>query len=101
MTATEQFDLFAPPTDGPRGGETFDEHIDLDRLNQQMRRVWAAMRDNQWRALHEIATTTGDPEASVSARLRDLRKPKLGRFTVNRRRRTDGGGLFEYQVIAP
>jgi len=83
--------------EGPRGGGTFDPYTDTDRLNEQSKRVFRLMRDNQWRALHEIAQITGDPEASISARLRDFRKPRFGSLVVNRRRRHEPG-LWEYQI---
>lgn len=82
--------------DGYRDGKTFDPFKDMDRLNEQMRRVFQIMRDQHWRTLREISDATGDPEASVSARLRDFRKPQFGGCLVNRRRR--GNGLHEYQL---
>jgi hypothetical protein len=53
-------------------GATFDRKLDGKRLNEQTRRVFERMKDGTWRTLREIAAATGDPEASVSARLRDL-----------------------------
>ena len=82
-------------------GLTFDALLDLDRLNAQSRRVAEAMLDGQWRTLREVAEATGDPEASVSARLRDLRKAKNGGHTVKRRRRASlapTDGLWEYHL---
>ena len=85
--------------DGPRGGETFVHEFDFKRLNKQMRRVFVAMVSGEWRTLGEIAAQTKDPEASVSARLRDFRKPKFGTWIVKRRRRGDpSDGLFEYRL---
>jgi hypothetical protein len=55
------------------------------------------MRDGRWYTLAAIAKALGYPEASISARLRDLRKPRFGAHTVNRR--YVERGLFEYQVI--
>lgn len=55
------------------------------------------MTDGQWRSLYEISQLTGDPPQSVSARLRDLRKPRFGEYQVNRR--NVSGGTFEYQLI--
>lgn len=77
-------------------GETFSPNQDGTRLKAQLVRVRELMRDGKWRSLSEISKVTGDPEASTSARLRDLRKPKFGLWTVNRRRRTKS--LFEYQL---
>jgi len=59
------------------------------------------MRDGEWRTLGEISEATGHPEASVSARLRDFRKPRFGGHTVNRRRgKWVGGSWWEYQLLA-
>lgn len=70
---------------------------DQERLTGQILRIFSLMRDGKWRSLPEIATATGDPEASISAQLRHLRKTRFGSHTVNRRH--VGSGLFEYQVI--
>lgn len=85
---------------GERGGVTFVRSLDLERLNAQHKRVYQVMRDHHWRTLREIAEFTGDPEASVSARLRDFRKEQFGGWWVGRRRRgEDCRGLFEYQLL--
>lgn len=83
--------------EGKRDGETFDPFKDMDRLNAQMKRVFRTMCDSGWRSLRELSDVTGDPEASVSARLRDFRKPRFGELVVNRRRRE--AGVFEYQLV--
>ena len=77
-------------------GVTYDERRDGSRLEKQLVRVRSLMLDGRWRTLAEIARATGDPEASASARLRDLRKAPHGGWTVERRRRTTG--LFEYRI---
>jgi hypothetical protein len=82
-----------------RGGETFDLAIDYERLNRQTRRVAEFMADAQWHTLAEISGATGDPEASVSARLRDLRRPSLGGYLVERRRVRPAHGLWEYRLL--
>lgn len=79
-------------------GETFEPQLDTARLNAQLRRVRDLVIDGQWRTLREIAAATGDPEASVSARLRDLRKLKFGGWTVKSRRRgEEKRGIHEYR----
>ena len=60
---------------------------------EQLVRVRELMRDGKERTLAEISEITGDPEASVSARLRDLRRPRYGLWTVKRKR---VGSLFYY-----
>lgn len=81
----------------PRDGATFDPTRDLARLNDQHLRVYRVMRDGEWRTLGAIAMQTGDPEASISARLRDFRKPRFGGHTVERRH--IGVGLWAYCLI--
>jgi hypothetical protein len=81
---------------GDRSGETFDRARDGARLNGQAADVFHFMSDGEWHTLAEISSATGHPEASVSARLRDLRSPKLGGFKVDREfvRR----GLWRYRL---
>ncbi len=87
---------------------TFDgstiEPEDGARLQQQLARVYAVMRDGEWRTLKRISELTDDPEPSVSARLRDLRKPKFGGYTVMREQVKDQDGkpipgLFAYRLV--
>lgn len=85
---------------GDRGGRTFDRTLDAKRLGDQHLRVLRLMYDGVWRTLAEIGAATGDPEASVSARLRDFRKSQWGGYTVERRRRGEGKrGLHEYRLV--
>lgn len=76
-------------------GLTYDPALDHERLTVQLNRVKKLMSDGLWRSLETISKATGDKEASVSARLRDLRKPKFGGYQIDRRR---FGGLFEYRM---
>lgn len=77
-------------------GMTFDRGRDGKRLDGQAGDVFHFMSDGEWHTLAEISQHTGHPEASVSARLRDLRSPKLGGFKVDREfvRR----GLWRYRL---
>lgn len=86
--------------DGHRDGATYDAALDYERLNKQARRVYNVMRDGMWRSLANIAAHTGDPEASVSARLRDFRKQRYGGLTVQRRR-VEGLWLYRLEVTEP
>ena len=79
------------------GGITYVAERDADRLTAQLYRVWALMRDSQWRTLAQIAEEVDYPEASVSARLRDFRKRKFGAHTVEREYVRKG--LFKYRVV--
>lgn len=81
------------------GGSTFVESLDCDRLRHQLGRVRSLMLDGVWRTLAEISAVTGDPQASISARIRDLRKDRFGGYRVDRRRRAEAErGIFEYRV---
>ncbi|MDE2426752.1 MAG: hypothetical protein KGO96_12695 [Elusimicrobia bacterium] len=82
------------------GGATYDAEFDCERLNAQQRRVYELMRDGQFRTLSEISLATGDPQASVSARLRDLRKEPFRLTVVRRVRGERRSGLFEYRIEA-
>jgi hypothetical protein len=85
--------LFATP---PRfDGADYVPARDDARLTGQLRRIVDVMRDGRWRSLREIADRTGDPEASISAQLRHLRKPRFGAHTVERRRE---GATYQYRV---
>jgi hypothetical protein len=79
-------------------GATYDKAKDGSRLRIQLQKVKHLMLDGKWRTLAEIAAFVGSPEASVSARLRDLRKNKFGAYTVERRRVPTERGLHEYRV---
>lgn len=80
-----------------RDGSTYVHERDGVRLHKQHERVLLALRNGAWWTLAQLSTHTGDPEASVSARLRDLRKPRFGSHEIDRRyvRR----GLFEYRLV--
>lgn len=80
-------------------GSTYEPEFDHERLGKQSRRVFDLMKDGEWRTFEEIGWSTGDPPASISARLRDFRKTRFGGFEVNRRARGErSSGLFEYQL---
>lgn len=83
--------------DADHDGRTYARERDKTRLNAQQTAVFNAMRDGQWRTLARIHACTGAPEASISARLRDARKPKFGGHIVERR--YVERGLFEYRLI--
>lgn len=80
-------------------GSTYDPDLDWARLTKQLDRVRAYMLSSGWRSLREIELALGHPQASISARLRDLRKEKFGGYTVKHRRRTGTDGEWEYLVL--
>ena len=58
------------------------------------------MRDQSWRTLAEIEEETGDPQSSISAQLRHLRKRRFGEHDVDKRRRVSekSCGTWEYRL---
>ena len=78
-------------------GRTYDHSKDYIRIKGQMLRVYAVVKDGRWRTLNQISQECGDPEASISARLRDLRKERFGSHEVERQRLQDGG-TYAYRL---
>ena len=78
-------------------GHTYVHTRDSSRLGDQMAAVFDLMQDGTWRTLQQIAAAVGAPESSVSARLRDLRKPRFGGHAVNRSYLRDG--IHQYQLV--
>ena len=80
-------------------GPEYQPELDFTRLTGQIKRIYNLMEDRVWRTLGEIETGTGDPQSSISAQLRHLRKPRFGSHAVHKRRRGHGKqGLFEYSL---
>lgn len=77
---------------------------DHPRLADQLARVYAVLQDGKWwtvGAMHtEIRRRFGiaDPEPSLSAQLRNLRKSKFGGHQVERQRL---GAYSHYRLIRP
>ena len=80
-------------------GPAYVKQLDESRVLDQMGRVKFYMQRVGWRSLAEIAREVEAPEASVSAQLRHLRKPRFGGYVVEKRRRTVG--TWEYRLLAP
>lgn len=85
-------------TVGDRDGATYDHALDFGRLNRQARQVADVMADGRWHTLGDIALVTGASEASISARLRDMRKERFGGFNIERRRDPDQPGVWWYRL---
>lgn len=87
-----------------------EDEDDTPRLNDQCLRVYKFMRDLQAHTLAEIAAATNDPQASVSARIREVRmyledrKPgqrepgPFARGTILRQAVKGGNGLCVYAM---
>lgn len=82
-------------------GDTFDPAQDAARLANQLIAVRGHLlrHPGEWFTLTTLAAVLRYPEASVSARLRDLRKPRFGGYEIARRRTHPGQGTWEYSLI--
>lgn len=81
-------------------GETFDHKHDAARLSVQLDKVRSMMLGGGWHTLDAIADEVKAPPASVSARLRDLRKSRFGAYNIERRGVPGKRGLYEYHLGA-
>lgn len=94
---TQQEELFSNAT---FDGSNYIPRFDDKRLRGQLKRVWDCMKDERWRTLAEIEVITNDPQASISAQLRHLRKERFGSHFISKRSRgARESGLFEYQLV--
>ena len=79
-----------------------DEFIDdVATLPPQCSKVLVFFRrlgKGSWRTVGDIAVSIGLPEQSVSARIRDLRKPVFGGYKIEKRRRR-GTTKYEYRIV--
>jgi hypothetical protein len=91
--------MTTPHLSGDRDGVTFERARDGARLNRQALAVFEFMSDGKWHTLSEIHHATGEPEASISARLRDFRRPQFGSHTVEREYIMNG--LWRYRLVLP
>lgn len=91
--------LFKPVVSTPVNGATYNPMLDGNRLESQLERVIAAVSDGEWHDLGSLVNQCGGTHASISARLRDLRKVKFGGHTVESKRFGDPkSGLWKYRV---
>src|SRR3954470_11943617 len=60
--------------------------------------VYVVMQDGRWRTLAEIAFAAKAPEASVSARIRDLANEK---GIPHEKRKAPEGKLYVYRLLPP
>ncbi len=83
-------------------GVTYEPARDGARLSRQLELVEAIMKDGQWHTMADIygkflGRGMGASEAGISARLRDLRKPKFGGHTIEREYVADG--VWRYRMV--
>lgn len=80
----------------PFNGSDYDHNRDAPRLTEQIQRVFTVLSDRNWHALSHIAMLTGDPEASISAQIRHLRKARFGGWEIEKKHM--GNGLYLYRL---
>jgi len=67
------------------------------RRGTQIARVYTVLLDGDWHTLGNIAERTGDPEPSISAQIRHLRKDRFGNHIIEYRHVQHG--LWEYRLV--
>jgi hypothetical protein len=109
---TGPLDFWYPPTTAKPAlktgahfdGPTYQPAQDHTHLTGQLRRVYDAMAGGEWWTVPELekALLPGGyvSQTGIAARIRDLRKPKFGGFSIEARRRAgDGTHLWEYRIV--
>jgi hypothetical protein len=92
-------------------GAAYVPSLDRARLSVQIERIRSYMLGVEWRTLREIKAalevlyaSAVFPEGSISAQLRNLRKPGFSYRLLRRRRagvRGPGAGIWEYLLLQP
>ncbi len=95
---TSQLDLLGYKPPARFDGWSFRQDLDAQRLKTLLHKVFWCLLDGNWWTLAQLKTVCGGSEAGISARLRDLRKPHFGGFTVHHRRRSGANGCWEYRL---
>jgi hypothetical protein len=82
-------------------GHTYESEHDHERLASHLKTIRGLVSDGQWHTPDEITAATGYHQtAGITARIRDLRKPKFGGHTVECRRvGNPRNGVWEYRLI--
>lgn len=104
--------MSAPARTGPNfTGAAYDPELDQRRLALQIERVRLHMLTVEWITLRELKLALEKkfapalfPESSLSAQLRNLRKPGYSYRLLKRRRagaHGPGNGIFEYRLLRP
>lgn len=81
------------------GGDTFDKDKDGVRLASALETIRALLTYRfglRVYTLHALARAANCSEASASARLRDLRKPKFGGLNIQKKRDATRPGIWWY-----
>jgi hypothetical protein len=90
-----------PPAPARFDGSDYVARFDRERLSTQLEHIRDFMlaRPGQWFTVQELGRSLIFPEPSISAQLRNLRKPRLGGWHVPKRRRGDPHrGCWEFTI---
>lgn len=79
-------------------GAFYTPSLDEQRLTTQMERVRRELLDGRWHTAQHVADRIHAPLTSVSAQIRNLRKPENGGYDIITRRDGDTG-LFLYRLV--
>ncbi len=85
-------------------GATYEPEADQNRLATQLVYVRELMLSGGWWTIAQLIDAiwkrgAGATQQGVSARIRDLRKPRFGGYVVERRHAPGGAaGLYEYRI---
>lgn len=74
---------------------------DAARLKAHLQRVFDLLLDGRPRTLQQIASAVGCSESGAGARIRDLRKPRNGSFSVIRERLGGEDARYAYRLDIP
>lgn len=80
----------------PFDGITYQDK-DYTRLSGQLLRVFEVMKDGRWYGASQLCELANVSPLSITARIRDLRKPKFGSHTIERK--LISGGYHEYRLV--
>lgn len=78
-------------------GADYDSKRDDERLTGQLLRIYEAIKDGRWMTLGEIENVTGDPQPSISAQLRHMKKQRFGSHIIEKR--YVHNGLYQYRFV--
>ena len=81
-------------------GRTYEPQLDRERLLTWLSKVQIFMlcKREEWLSPQQIMDGVGHHDwACISARLRDLRKPKFGGYDIESKRAE--GGLYLYRLV--
>lgn len=102
--SNDQRDLSFPDPLPPRVEPIHVPAVDQKRIAGQLERVRDCLAVSTWVTLRQISSWCMlighlDSEAGISARIRDLRRPEYGGHVIEKRRRVEGQGQWEYRMV--